>query len=167
MQVEATKEHRWLQKLVGEWTSEGECPAGPDQPSQKLGGTETVRSVGDIWVQCEGRGEMPGGGQAHMSMTLGYDPKKQRFIGTWIGSMMNHMWIYEGTLDASGKVLALESTGPAWTPEGQPIEGKTARYRDSIEFVSDDHRTLSSRVLGEDGKWSEPFMTAEYRRVKK
>jgi hypothetical protein len=166
MQVEVQKEHRWLHKLVGEWTSESECQTAPDQPTQTLRGTESVRTIGDIWVQCEGSGEMPGGGKATMVMTLGYDSHKQRFVGTWIGSMMNHLWIYDGSLDSNEKVLSLESDGPAFSDDGKPIEGKFARYRDAIEFKSDEHRVLTSCVRGEDGKWSEPFVTVHYRRTK-
>ena len=32
MKAEPQKEHQWLQKLVGEWTSEGEADMGPGQP---------------------------------------------------------------------------------------------------------------------------------------
>jgi hypothetical protein len=39
------------------------------------------------------------------------------------------------------------------------------RYQDVIELKSDDHRTLTSHMQGEDGTW-QPFMTAHYRRRK-
>lgn len=166
MNIEPQKEHQWLQQLVGEWTYEHECTPAPDQPPVKFTGMETVRSLGGIWVVGEGRGEMPGGGGlAIMIMTLGYDPLKKCYLGTWVGSMMTHMWIYNGQVDAAGKVLTLDCEGPAFSPEGKPIEGKTAKYQDIIEFVSADHRTLSSQTLGDDGKWNR-FMTAHYRRKK-
>jgi Protein of unknown function (DUF1579) len=41
--------------------------------------------------------------------------------------------------------------------------GKTTQYQDTIEFKSDDHRTLTARMLDDDGKWVQ-FMTADYRR---
>ena len=43
--------------------------------------------------------------------------------------------------------------------------GKMAKYQDIITFVDDDHRMLTSRMLGDDGTWSH-FMTAHYRRKK-
>jgi hypothetical protein len=133
---------------------------GPDKPAETFRGTETVRSLGGLWVVCEGRGEMPGGGTATTIMTLGYDPARKRYVGTFIGSMMTHLWVYDGALDAGGQVLTLDTEGPSF-----PDQGKLAKYQDVIEFVTDDHRTLSSQTPGPDGQWHR-FMTAHYRRVK-
>ena len=160
MHAEPQKEHHWLQKLVGEWTFEGEAMMGPDQPPAKSTGTESVRSVGGLWVVAEGQGDMPGGGAATMMMTLGYDPQKQRYVGTWIGSMMTHLWVYDGALDAAERVLTLEAEGPSMAAEGQ-----MAKYKDVIEFKSDDQRVLTSHVLGDDGQWTH-FMTANYHRTR-
>src|SRR5262245_15058986 len=158
MKADPTKHHRWLKKLIGQWTSESQCSPAPDKPPQKLTGSETVRAIGDLWVVCDGKGEMPGGGVADMVMTLGFDPQTNRFVGTWIGSMMTHLWSYNGELDAAEKVLTLNSEGPDFTSPG-----KTARYRDVIEFVNDDYRTLSSHTPGPDGKWNQ-IMQVHYRR---
>jgi hypothetical protein len=93
-----------------------------------------------------------------MLMTLGYDPEKNVFRGTWVGSMMTHMFVYEGTLDADQKVLTLETEGPSFKDDG-----KTARYRDVITLVSANERTLTSFALQPDGSWSQ-MMQATYRR---
>ncbi len=154
------KEHRWLQTLVGEWTSEAEATMEPGKPPETCRGTESVRSLGGLWVLAEGQGEMPGGGAATMLMTLGYDPQKRRYVGTWIGSMMTHLWVYDGALDAAERVLTLEAEGPSMA-----AEGKLAKYRDAIEFKSDDHRILTSHMLADDGTW-QGFMTVHYRRKK-
>lgn len=164
MKCEPQKEHRWLEKLVGEWTYEAECNMGPGQPSVKTTGREVARSMGGLWVVAEGTGEMPGGGPATMLITLGYDPAMKRIVGTWIGSMMPTLWVYDGELDASGRVLTLNAEGPSMCTEGG-AEGKTARYKDVIEFKDDDHRVLTSHMLGEDGRW-QSLMTAHYRRKK-
>ncbi len=149
-------EHRWLRQLVGDWKFEG----GSSSSDDRTEGTETVRPIGDLWVAGEARGSMPGGGDAEMIITLGFDPQKNRFVGTWIGSMMTHLWIYDGTLDAAGKVLTLDTEGPDFSGGT-----KMVKYQDMIEFISDDHRTLSSRLRGEDGNWHQ-FMTAHYHRKK-
>lgn len=155
---EPQKEHEWLHKLVGEWTSEMECSMGPDQPPMKDTGTESVRSLGGLWTIGEGASETPDGTPVRSIMTLGYDPQKQKFVGTFVASCMTHLWVYEGTLDEAGKVLTLDSEGPSFTGDGS-----MSRYQDIIEFVSDDHRILRSRMPAEDGNWIE-FMTAHYRR---
>jgi hypothetical protein len=160
MIAEAQREHQWLQKLIGEWTYESDATTEPGKPAEKFTGTESVRSLGGIWVLCEGRGEMPGGGIGSTLMTLGYDPQKKRFVGTFVGSMMTNLWVYEGGLDPAAKVLTLDTEGPSFSAEGQ-----MAKYKDFIEFKNDDHRALTSKFLGDDGKWHE-FMTANYRRAK-
>ena len=161
MQATPQREHKWLQKLVGEWTSESEMTTEPGKPTETCKGTESVRSLGGLWILGEGQGEMPGGGDARMLLTLGYDPQKRRFVGTWVGSMMTHLWVYDGFLDAAAKVLTLETEGP----DMSGAEGKMAKYRDVITLESDDHRVLTSHMLGDDGQWH-PFMTAHYRRRK-
>jgi hypothetical protein len=156
--VEPQREHLWLKQLVGDWTYESECVMGPDQPPARHAGSERVRALGDLWVICEGGGEVPGGGTATNMFTFGFDPAKGRFVGTFIASVMSQLWTYEGRLDATGKVLTLDTEGPSFC-----AEGKTARYQDVIEIKSPDHRVLTSRTLGDDGTWTQ-FMTAHYRR---
>ena len=153
------KEHDWLNQLVGEWTSEMDCAMGPDQPRSKSKGRETVRSLGALWTLCEGEGEMPDGSTGKTLLTLGFDPAKGRFVGSWIGSMMTHLWIYDGALDESGKVLTLESSGPNVMGDGAIIP-----YRDVITMVGPDHRMLTSYTPDGNGGWTE-FMTAHYRRT--
>lgn len=159
MKTEAQQQHRWLLQLVGEWRFEVEAQMGPDKPVETFHGTESVRALGELWVLCEGSGEMPGGGIANTLMTLGYDSQRQRFIGSWVGSMMSHMWVYDGELDAEQKVLTLHTEGPDFSNAG-----KTAKYKDVIELKSAEHRVLSSHSLGEDGEWH-CFMTANYWRL--
>lgn len=151
--------HRWLHRLVGEWRWEMEAAMGPDEAPSKHEGTESVRPLGELWTLGEGSSTMPDGSSATTLMTLGYDPARERFVGTFVGSMMTHLWIYEGSLDGSGEVLTLDAEGPDFTGGD-----KLLKYQDVIEWVSDDHRILRSRMLGDDGEWRQ-FMEAHYRRV--
>lgn len=160
MQVDPQKQHEWLKRLVGEWTTESESPAEPGQEAEKLTGEETVRMLGDVWVVLEGRSQMPGGGEGRSLMTVGYDPQKGRFVGAWHGSMMTNLWVYDGELSEDGRELRLDSEGPSFSGDGT-----IDKYRDVIEIVSEDHRLLKGHVLGADGQWNQ-FMTVHYRRKK-
>lgn len=153
-------QHELLSKLVGDWTFQASCDMGPDKPRETFNGTESVRSLGGLWTICEGEGESPMG-KSQMVMTLGFDPIRNRFVGTFIASMMTHLWVYDGALDATGKVITLDTQGPDFA---DPTQLKP--YRDTITIISDDERTLTSQMPGPDGKWVE-FMKSEYRRVKK
>ncbi len=42
----ATPEHQWLQKFVGEWETEAEGTAGPDQPPIKMTGNDSGSKAG-------------------------------------------------------------------------------------------------------------------------
>jgi hypothetical protein len=150
------KEHEWLQQLVGEWTYEHEMPAEPGKPPQKFTGTESVRSLGGLWVVAEGRGTMPDGGAATMLLTIGYDPQRKRFVGTWVGSMMTYLWVYDGSL--SGNTLTLETDGPNCMGDG-----KMTSFREIIELKDRDTRTFRSTMRGENGEWV-TIMSATYRR---
>ena len=92
-------------------------------------------------------------------MTVGFDPARGRFVGTFVSSMMTHLWPYDGSLDVERNILSLESEGPSFAGDGT-----TAKYIDAIELVSDDHRILRASVVGGDGTRNE-FMVAHYRRV--
>jgi hypothetical protein len=154
-----TAEHTWLRKLLGNWTYEHPMTA-PDGREQTFRGTETFQAVGNYWVQGRAEGAGMDGGPSAAIMTLGFDPAKARFVGSWIGSMMPIIWVYDGELDPGGKILRLYADGPAFDGSNR-IEP----YMDVVEFIDDDYRTLSGHTKNAEGVWT-PFMTGHYRRVK-
>jgi hypothetical protein len=158
MQVDVRAEHRWLEQMVGEWTFEVEAAMEPGGEPMRDTGRESVRSLGGVWVIAEGRSD--GGDESHLSiMTLGFDPEKGRCVGSFVSSMMPHLWLYDGELDPSSSKVVLNSRGPSAAGDGT-----TADYHDTIEFVSPDHRVLTSSYQDAGGEWRH-FMTAHYRRV--
>jgi len=100
--AETKPEHRWLHKLVGDWTYEM-----PGQDGKLYTGTSRVRPVGDLWIQEEI--EM---GDDRSLMTLGYDANKRRYVGTFLSTMGDFLWVYDGALDEKGRMLLLEADGP-------------------------------------------------------
>jgi hypothetical protein len=156
--AEPQKEHKLLTQFVGEWDYESECVMGPDQPPMKSPGKASNSMLGELWLLVEWEGEGPGGEKHTMLSTIGYDPAKQRVVGSFVGSPMAMMWIYDGEWDAAGKVLTLNADGPSFTGDGT-----TAHYQDIYEITDKDHHTLRSQVEGADGKWTQ-FMSMRFSR---
>jgi hypothetical protein len=151
-------EHQWLDKLLGEWVYTGECDMGPDQPKMKHTGKVSGRSLGGLWIMLEMTMSAPDGNGASTSvMSLGFDPEQQKYVGTFFGSMMAQLWIYSGTVDASGKKLTLDTRGPKFDGSGQTA------YQDIVEWTGENEWTLSSQLQQDDGSWKH-FMTATHRR---
>jgi hypothetical protein len=120
----------------------------------KLNGTESTRSLSGFWTISEFKGDMMGVPSMGI-MTLGYDAKKGKYVGTWVSSMDATMFKYEGAL--AGNTLALETEGP------DPMTGKVVKMRDIIEVKNKDHKVLTSFMQGEGGKWTQ-FMTMNSKR---
>ncbi len=94
-----------------------------------------------------------------MLLTIGYDPASKRYVGSWIGSMMPNLWVYEGDVDAAGRILTLQADGPSFSGDGT-----IATYQDIVEVMTDDHYRFRSQVRQPDGSWH-VFMEADYRRA--
>lgn len=150
------KEHEWLKQLAGEWDADVELIIDPTKPPQKATGTESGRLLGGFFAVLDYRGELLGAPFTG-ALTLGYDPERKKFVGTWCDSMSSHLWQYEGTLDASGKVLTLDAEGPCCKEPG-----KIVKVRQTIEIRSANHRVFTSKVE-QDGAWL-TAMTIQYRR---
>jgi hypothetical protein len=149
------KQHEWLEQLAGEWDAEVEMTMDPSQPPTKSRGSESSRMLGGFWLLSEFRGDMMG--PYTSLLTVGYNPDTKKYIGTWVDSAGSRLWTYEGSVDAAGKALTLESEGPC------PMAGgKTARFREVLEIKSKDHKVFTSSVEL-DGKWM-TALTINYKR---
>ena len=159
MGTKPTPEHAWLQQLVGEWTTETVMDIGPGRPPLTSSGTESVRSLGGLWAFGEGKSTMPDGTQVEHNSTLGYDVSFKEYRGCWFASMSSHLWKQTGELSADGRTMTLSCVGP-----NMVTDGETANYRDTIEIIDENHRTLTSYVQDENGAWVEHMKTS-YTRV--
>lgn len=155
----STDEHKWLGQLVGEWETSSELVFGPGMPPVKAEGKESVRKIGGLWTVSEHTGSLMGTEFTGV-MTLGYDPEKKKYIGTWVDSVHNHLWHYLGTLDDAKKVLTLEAEGP-----NPAAPGKKGKFRDVITLKDKDTKVMTSSMQMEDGSWVQ-FMTVTYKRKK-
>ncbi|MGN7291926.1 DUF1579 domain-containing protein [Rhizobium sp. SAFR-030] len=146
-------EHAFLNRLVGRWRVSGEeIPGNADW-------IEEVRSLNGIWFVAECRGSMPDGSDVTAMLTLGHNGETGRYVGSWIGTMMEHMWVYDGELSADEGTLCLYTTGPSCTD----APGMQA-CREEMSFSDDDHRRFVSSMKQPDGSWKQ-FMRADYLRI--
>ena len=153
------EQHEWLHQLVGEWKVSSSATLEPGAEPMTWESTESVRSIGGLWIVAEGSATFQGKPFTSL-LTLGYDPNEDAFVGTWVDTMQATLWTYVGHLDESERILTLESEGPSF---GDPK--KNALYRDQIELIGSDQRKLTSSALGDDGTWT-VYMTGVYERVK-
>lgn len=158
MGTKPVPEHEWLDKLVGEWRVETEMTM-PDGSQATSKGTETVKNLGGLWAFGEGKGQMPDGSEMDYRVGLGYDVSFKEYRGFWLASASSHLWKYVGELSPDGKKMTLNCVGP-----NMEKDGETANYRDVIEIIDDNHRTLTSFGEDENGNWIQ-FMKASYTRV--
>lgn len=140
-------EHQLLKKFEGKWDVDNRTVAAPGQPEAQCKGESTAKMLGDFWIVVEAHNTMEGT-KIEAFQTIGYDAKKKKYVGTWVDSMFNHLWHYEGSFDKASNTLVLEATGPdMMNPE------KQASYRDSYEFKSPDHIVATSSMKDEKGEW--------------
>lgn len=154
-------QHRFLERLLGEWvvTSSAHHPGyDADDPDKQW--RETVRTLGGIWFVAESGGLMPNGERGQMMITLGFDAKAGRYVGSWVGSMMDTLWLYSGWVEPDGNTLILEAEGPSFSDPS-----KTELYRDTITFLDADHRRFTGAVRQADGTFKE-FMRDDMKRLR-
>ena len=150
-------EHDWLQQFVGEWDSEAECFMDPDGPPVKSRGRERIRALGGFWIVSEIEAEMMDRPFRTVQI-LGFDPHKERFIGSWVDTMTSFMWHYEGTLNEARNLLTLHTEGPC------PMRsGGLSKFRETLEIRDRDHKVYTSSIQGEDGQWNTCLVATAHR----
>ncbi len=151
-----TPQHEWLQKFVGEWETTSQCKMAPDAEPMTNEGSMKIRTLGGLWLVCEGTMGMPGtpGMKVETLQTIGYDEQEKHYVGHWVDSMFNHQWSYIGSVDDAGKTLTMLAEGPDMMGGSGTVE-----YKDTYEFVSADELKITSQAKQGD-EWV-TFMEAK------
>ena len=146
--LEPGKEDQWLLQLVGQWEVNTQTDVGPGFPPVEGIANDTVRAVGTFWIVIESTSMSPEGEPATSLMTIGYDPVTHKVVGTWIDSLYDKLWVYEGSIDEAGTTLTLDTVGPLPREPDKP-----RKFRDTIELKSVDRRVYTSQMQEDDGTW--------------
>lgn len=151
-------EHALLKKDVGTWDATVEMNGPPGTPAMVSKGTETVTiACGGLWQVSEFKADMAGMPFEGRG-TVGYDPAKKKYVGTWVDSMTAGLSLVEATYDPAKKTM----TGWMEGPDGA---GKITKMKEVTEWKDDDTRVFTMFTATPDGKEA-PTMKISYKRRK-
>lgn len=146
-----------LRRDVGAWDCDLRFYADPNGPPATSQAVETNHMVGNVWVVGDFKGEMAGT-SFHGSSQMGYDPKKKKYIGSWIDSASPYPTAMEGSYDPSTKMLTIVGTGK------DPNGGETKMKLVTV-YKEDDTRTMTMYIGAGGDQWQR-IMEVDYRRKK-
>jgi hypothetical protein len=133
-------------KDVGTWDATIKSwTGGPDSQPSESKGVEVVKLMpGGLWQQNEFDGKFADM-EFHGCGVTGYDPKKKKYVGTWVDSMSTDILSMEGEYDASTKTLTMYSKGT--DPSGKAYDAKmTSKHED------DDTRVFTMFMKSDETK---------------
>lgn len=142
---EVTPEHKLLRKDVGVWDAEMRLfMGGPDAEPMVSKGVERNRMLGDLWLVSNFTADL-GGQEFQGHGQFGYDPRKKKFVGTWIENMGAHISTMEGDYDeaAAELTMVMDSIDPQ---TGAAVPMKTVS-----KYIGDDKRLFTMYMKSPEG----------------
>ncbi len=143
-------EHTLLKKYVGNWD------ATMKMQGMEMKCSQTTKAIGEFWTSSTFDGDF-GGMKFTGQDTMGWDPKKKKYVNTWVDSMAPHSMQMEGDFDKATNTLTMTGNGVGM--DGKPTKNKTTsvwKNDDELDFMLFEEK---------DGKWVEHF-TISYKRKK-
>lgn len=151
------EEHKYLQKLVGEWkTVTKSYEPGADEAQVSEGTAKFESLLGGRYIRQTFKGSM-GGMQFEGIGVTGFDNSKQKYVSAWIDSFGTGIMRSEGEYDE--KTHALTEIGTSSSPQGSMKWKMVTRYTD------EDHFTMAMYLLPPEAE-AVKMMDIEYTRVK-
>jgi hypothetical protein len=139
-------EHAIFKEDAGTWDAVIESFMAPGAPPMTSKGVETnLLGCGGLCLITDFKGEMMPGMTFDGHGTSTWDPKKQKYVGSWTDSMSQGLAISEGTWDASARTM----TG--WM-EGPDMTGATVKMKSVVEYKPNGTRVFTLYGPPADGK---------------
>ncbi len=138
-------EHAIFKDAAGTWTAKVESWEVPGAPPSVSAGVETNRvGCGGLCLITDFKGSFgPMPFEGHGTET--YDPKKEKYVGSWTDSMSTGLMVGESSYDAANKTM----TG--WM-EGPDMTGKHTKMKSTTTMKDANTRVFSMYNTGADGK---------------
>ena len=123
--------HAALSRFAGTWDVTFEVVGAEGVARSTTAAAEVRVAYGGFWLVEDVRGTFAGAPFAGHGL-LGFDPKRQLCVRTWVDGMVASPLQTEGTFDADGKVLTMTGTGP-------DLHGRPARVQSVFTWRDRDH----------------------------
>ncbi len=132
-------EHKRLQANVGVWEADISIWAqGPDAEPMKSKGVEEVKMFGQLWNITDFEFEFMGA-PTHGHGTMGYDPSKKKYVGTWCESGSPYPATMEGDYDEKTKKFT-------FLMRGKDMAGSEQDMKIVTWHTDEKHRTFEMYV---------------------
>jgi hypothetical protein len=144
-------EHEMLKKYVGDWDATVAFMGGEAKGEAKFS-----LGYGGFWLTQDFKGDL-GGAPFQGRGTSGYDPRKKKYVSTWVDSMEPVMMVMEGEFAKDGK---------SYTEKGEftGADGKTRKMKSVNEFTNKD--TIVFKMYELDGDKEQEMLKITYKRKK-
>jgi hypothetical protein len=136
--------HQVFKEAAGTWDARVESFMAPGEPSLSTGVEVNRVGCGGLCMISDFKGEFFGASfEGHGTET--WDPKQEKYVGSWTDSMSTGLSLTESTYDAATKTM----TG--WM-EGPDMTGNVAKMRSVSRLKDADTRIFEMFNTGPDGK---------------
>lgn len=138
--------HEWLKPWAGTWDTRDKARSSPEAAYTETAGVHTIRlDLNGFWLVSDLQTTLFGMPyKAHMQ--IGYDPRRNVFVGTVINSLTPELTLLEGSLDDAKKVLTM--TYDAF----HPVSGKPQKQKAVWEVKDANSVALRFSMPAADGK---------------
>jgi hypothetical protein len=142
-----TAEHERLAKDAGTWDATIKSwTQGPGSEPSVSRGVEVAKVMpGGLWLLSSFEGKV-GDLEFHGAGQTGYDPKKGKYVGTWVDSMASEIMVMEGGYDSKNHTLIMSARGT------DPASGKPYDARMTNRYEGDDTRVFTMEMKSEETK---------------
>ena len=149
--------HELMKPMAGNWKTTSKTWMEPGEPKISEGTCESTWILGNRYLQSSYKGAMEGMPFEGVGI-MGYDNVKKEFVSVWMDNMSTGVAMSDGMMDASGKVLTMNSM------MADPQTGKMVPYKFVTTVKDNDMYTMTmSSVM--DGK-ERMDMEITYTRMK-
>ena len=99
---------------------------------------------GGMWLLSSFEGKF-GDMDFHGAGQTGYDPKKGKYVGTWVDSMASEIMVTEGDYDSKNHTVTMYSKGT--DPSGKPYDARM-----STKYEAEDTMVFTMEMKSEETK---------------